>query len=172
MPILPSSKCSSNMLISIPFHCYHLILFMALFELILLRVIVAGISAFLPLWLLQNDYNLKVGPQNIRANSLIVWMGNPRPREVQLLDHGHTASKSPEVHRISIWRDFKGYGGQLPTCGRCSLRIIPVHCFFLYILLTSFFIGIYDPKNKCEFFEVGRTTSNNWFGVIRESTFG
>lgn len=138
MPILPSSKCSSNMLISIPFHCYHLILFMALFELILLRVIVAGISAFLPLWLLQNDYNLKVGPQNIRANSLIVWMGNPRPREVQLLDHGHTASKSPEVHNLNLkglqrlWRPTSNLWQMFPPYHSCAL-FFPIYLANIFL---------------------------------------
>lgn len=120
-------------------------------EVILLQAMVAGVSAFLPLWLLHNDFNFKVEPQNIRAISLILQMENPRPREVKLLGHGHTASEIPEIHRVSLWREFRSYVGWLPTHGRCPLHTVIAYCFFLYILLTALFTGICNPKKECGF---------------------
>ena len=55
----------------------------------MLKAVVARVSAFLPLWVLQNDYNFKIQSQNLSANSLILKMENPRPREMKWLGHGH-----------------------------------------------------------------------------------
>lgn len=98
-------------------------------ELLLLRAVVSRVSDFLPLWVLPNDYNFKVESQNLSANSLILKMENPRPREMKWLGHGHKLSEILEIHRISIWRVFRGYV-----------------VFLLYILLTSLFIRTYSPK--------------------------
>lgn len=75
---------------------------MALFAADFAQRMVAEVSAFLPLWLLPDDYNFKGEPQTIRAIFLILQMENPRPREVKLLGHGHTASEIPEIHGVSV----------------------------------------------------------------------
>ena len=68
----------------------------------MLKAVVSRVSAFLPLWVLQNDYNFKVESQNLSANALILKMENPIPREMKWLVHGHKLSEILEIHRISI----------------------------------------------------------------------
>lgn len=68
----------------------------------MLRAVVARVSACLPSWVLQNEYNFKVESQNLSANSLILKMENPGPREMRWLGHGRKLSEILEIHRISI----------------------------------------------------------------------
>jgi hypothetical protein len=76
---------------------------------------------------------IKVEPQYVKANFLILHMESSRPREVKLLGHGHIASEILEICRTS---EFEG---NLMQATFQSCVGIPVH--FLIPLAKKYIHG-------------------------------